>query len=164
MSKESSPDSRKVSGLRLIAIGKIVKAVLFTGIGFGLFRSINSDLGETARKLAVHLRIDPERHFVRLFLEKVANVDPRRVRTFGLISCLYAVELYIRGGSACGSTTAWAKYMVVIATGFFLPEEAYACIKHFSWERLGFLFLNLAVLIYVIWVLCRKKAGAAKPS
>ena len=163
MSNESSPDPRKLSGLRLIAIGKIAKAVLFTGIGFGLFRSINSDLGETARKLAVHLRIDPERHFVRLFLEKVAKVDPRRIRTFGLISFLYAAELYIEG-VGLWLNQAWAKYLVVIATGFFLPEEAYACLKHFSWERLGFLFLNLVVLIYVIRVLRRKNPIQTKPS
>ena len=157
MSSPSVPPEKE-TGLRLIAAAKIAKAVLFTGIGFGLFRSINSDLGETARKLAVHLRIDPESHYMRLFLERVANVNPRSLRTYGVISCLFALELYVEG-VGLWLNQAWAKYMVVIATGFFVPEEAYGCIRHFSWERIAFLGLNLAVFIYVIWLLCRKKRG-----
>ena len=157
MSNQGPDAPRKVTGLRLIAAAKIAKAVLFTGLGFGLFRSINSDLGETARKLALHLRIDPESHFMRLFLEKVANVTPKSLRTYGVISFLFALELYIEG-VGLWLNQGWAKYMVVVATGFFLPVEASACIRHFSWERISFLLLNLAVLVYVIWVLCRKKA------
>jgi len=163
VSNQSSPRVRKVPGLRLIAVIKFAKAVLFTGIGFGLFRSINKDFGESARVLAVHLRIDPENHFVRLFLEKVANVDPKMVREFGLFSFLYAAELYIEG-IGLWLNQAWAKYLVLVATGFFLPEEAYACMQRFSWERLAFLIINLAVLIYVISVLWRQPPARRDPA
>lgn len=161
MSPSNAPPEKE-TGLRLIAVAKIAKAVLFTGIGIGLFRSLNSDLGETARKLAIHLRIDPESHIMRLFLEKVAKVNPKSLRTYGLISYLFALELYVEG-IGLWLNQAWAKYMVVIATGFFLPEEAYGCIRHFSWERVGFLALNLVVLLYVIWILCRKKRRRKGP-
>jgi uncharacterized membrane protein (DUF2068 family) len=144
------------SGLKLIAVLKIAKAVLITGLAVGFFRAIDADLGETLRNLTVKLRIDPENHLIRLALEKLKLINPKQFHTFGVLSLFYASELYIEG-IGLWFNQAWAKYLVVIATGFFIPEEGYACIHHFSWGRFSIHLLNIAVLIYVIIVLCRKK-------
>lgn len=146
----------KNPGLRVIAIIKIAKGVLITGIAFGFFSSIDRDLGRTIRTLSYHLRIDPENHFIRLILEKVAKIEPHTLRTFGLVSLLYAAELYIEG-IGLWLNQSWAEYMLVIATGFFVPEEAYACFKLFSWERFGLLVVNLILLVYVARVIWRKR-------
>ena len=45
----------------------------------------------------------------------------------------------------------------MIATGFFIPEEAYFCLKHFDWERITLLALNVVVLVYVLRVLWAQK-------
>lgn len=157
MDNVSAASPGKITGLRLIAVIKIAKGVLLTGVGLGLFRAINHDLGETTRKVAVHLRIDPENHIFRIILEKVTNIAPHTLRTFGLISLLYATELYVEG-VGLWLNQAWAKYLVVIATALFVPEEIRACFIAFSWERLGLLAVNIGVLFYVIWVLWRPKA------
>jgi len=141
-----------LKGLRLIAIIKIVKGVLLTGVALGLFRSINRDLGETVRQITYNLRIDPENHFIRLLLEKITHIEPKTFRTFGLISLFYAAELYVEG-VGLWLNQRWAEYVLLIATGFFIPEEAYFCIQHFDLWRLSLLVVNVAVLVYVIWVL-----------
>jgi len=158
---DSSAPPRKITGLRLIAAIKIAKGVLLTGIGLGLFRAIDHDLGETTRKVALHLRIDPENHMFRIILEKATNIEPHTLRTFGLISLLYAAELYVEG-VGLWLNQAWAKYLVVIATALFVPEEVRACFIAFSWERAGLLAVNIAVLFYVIWVLWRPKVPEVK--
>jgi len=159
--KTAAPDSSTAtkpqdSGLKLIAVLKIAKALLITGLAVGFFRAIDADLGETLRNLTIRLRIDPENHLIRLLLEKLKLIDPKRFHTFGVLSLLYASELYIEG-VGLWFNQAWAKYLVVIATGFFIPEEGYACIQHFSWGRFSILLINIAVLVYVIMVLCQKK-------
>jgi uncharacterized membrane protein (DUF2068 family) len=144
------------TGLRVIALIKVAKGLLLTGIAFGFFRSINHDLGETMRKVAFHLRIDPENRIFRVVLEKVANVSPKTLRTFGVISLLFAAELFAEG-VGLWLNQAWAKYLVVVATAVFIPEEIRACILGFRWEKLGILGINLAVLLYVVWVLGRRR-------
>jgi uncharacterized membrane protein (DUF2068 family) len=153
---EAASHHRKNTGLRVIAGIKFAKALLLTGIGLGFFRAINHDLGETTRKAAYHLRIDPENRIFRIILEKVTDIDPKTLRTFGLISVVFAAELYVES-IGLWLDQAWAKYLVVIATAIFVPEEVGACFKNFTLERAGLLIVNLAVLFYVIFILSRPK-------
>jgi len=140
----------------VIALIKIAKALLLTGLAFGFFRSIDRDLGETVRLITFHLRIDPENSVVRVLLERIANINPHTLRTIGLISFVYAGELYIEG-IGLWLNQAWAEYMLILATGGFLPFEARACIVDFSWERLILILLNLVALLYVVWVIWYQK-------
>lgn len=158
------PDPAKAAaphdtGLQLIAIIKMVKGVLLLGIALGVFHMLNSDITDTVRKLAIHLRIDPENHVLQVLLEKLTDLKPRELRNFGFISLFYSADLFAEGIGLWLNQT-WAKYLLVIATGLFVPEEAYACIHHFTWERLLLLFLNIAVLAYVAQFLWRKHPPA----
>ncbi len=139
-----------LGGLRVIAVIKIAKGVLLTGLSFGIFRSINRDLAETVRHITFNLKIDPENHFVRLILEKLGSMDHRLLRTVGWISLFYAAMLYVEGvGLWLGQ--AWAEYLLLVATGLFIPEEAYACLSKFDRWRLGLLAVNMAVFLFVAW-------------
>ena len=142
--------------MRIIAAVKFVKALLLTGLSLGLFRSINHDLGESMRTIAAHLRIDPENRIFRAVLVRVTDVSPRTLRTYGLITLLFAAELYVEGVGLWLNQT-WAKYIVVIATAVFIPEEARACAAGITWEKAGVLVVNAAVFIYVCRMLLRRK-------
>jgi uncharacterized membrane protein (DUF2068 family) len=156
----AAPPRQKNAGLRVIALIKIGKGLLLTGIGLGFFHSINHDLGETMRKIAYHLRIDPENRMFRLLIEKIADISPKTLRTYGLVSLLFAAELFAEG-VGLWLNQAWAKYLVVVATAAFIPEEIRACIAGFRWEKLGILAVNLAVLIYVVILLGWRRRPAA---
>ena len=93
---------------------------------------------------------------VRLLLEKIANINPHTLRTIGLITFGYAGELYVEG-VGLWLNQAWAKYLLIAATGSFLPLETRSCIVNFSWERLVLIFLNLVALLYVVWVIWYQK-------
>lgn len=162
MPDSATPPHPKDTGLQLIAIIKMVKGVLLLGIALGVFHMLNRDVAESVRKLAIHLRIDPENHIVQLLLEKLTNLQPRALRNFGFISLFYSADLFAEGVGLWLNQT-WAKYLLVIATGLFVPEEAYACVRHFTWERLLLLFLNIAVLAYVAQFLCRKHPPQTLP-
>jgi uncharacterized membrane protein (DUF2068 family) len=145
---------REFAGLRVIAGLKFAKGLLLVGIGFGAMHLINRDLGEEVRDLAANLRIDPENREVQLILEKIANLQPYALRNFSLVSFLFAADMFAEGVGLWLNKT-WAKYLLVIATGSFLPYEAYLSIRMPGWNRVLLLLANLAVLIYVVrlmWV------------
>jgi uncharacterized membrane protein (DUF2068 family) len=148
-------------GLRMIAAVKLFKGVMLLGIGLGLFGLVNRDVAELAQKLTDRLNIDPENHYVRLFMENVVNIQPDTLRHFGLWSLFYSVIL-LTEGTGLWLNLRWAKYMVIVSTGAFVPEEIYWCAHKFGWFKLGVLVLNIAILIYIIHlVLQREKAEEA---
>jgi uncharacterized membrane protein (DUF2068 family) len=146
--------------LRLIAAVKLFKGVLLLGLGLGLFALVNSDLDEVAQKLTERLNIDPENHYVRVFLENVANIQPHTLRHFGMWSLIYSTIL-LTEGIGLWLNLQWAKYMVIVSTGAFVPEEVYLCLHKFNWFKLGVLALNIAILIYIILLVVRREKAEA---
>jgi uncharacterized membrane protein (DUF2068 family) len=135
----------RLTGLRLIAVAKIAKGFLLLGLGFGAWRAINANLGDLIRQATEQLRIDPENRYVRIAIERVANVDPRQIRNFGFLSFLFAADLFVEGIGLWMNKT-WAKYLVLVATGGFVPLEAYACVQHATLLRWVILAANVAVV------------------
>ncbi len=146
--------------LRFIAIIKLAKGLLVVAIGLGAFRLINRDLAESARALTMHLRIDPENHYARRFIEKVAKINASQLRHYGIVSFFFAAELFTEGIGLWLNQT-WAKYMVLVGTGFFIPFEAYVCVRNFTWEHLLLFAVNLAVVAYVAWCIRRDRRATA---
>lgn len=162
--KNTMPRSPAASPtLRFIAITKLVKGILVAAIGLGAFRLINKDLAEEARNLTMHLRIDPENHYARRVIEKVANIDASHLRAYGLVSFFFAAELFTEG-IGLWLNQDWAKYMVLVGTGFFIPFEAYACIRHFSLEHLLLFAVNVAVVLYVAAIVRREHQRPSAPA
>jgi uncharacterized membrane protein (DUF2068 family) len=143
-------------GLRIIAAVKLFKGVLLFCISFGLFGLVNRDLAELAQKLTVALNVDPENHYVRLFLQDVVKIQPQTLRRVGLWSLVYSSILLIEG-TGLWLNKHWAKYLTIVATGAFVPEEIYACVRRFNWLKLGALALNLVILLYIIQLVWRRE-------
>ncbi|HXC02431.1 MAG TPA: DUF2127 domain-containing protein [Opitutaceae bacterium] len=143
-------------GLRIIASVKLFKGIMLLGIGLGFFALVNRDLDDLAQKLTDRLNIDPENHYARVFLENVANIQPDTLRHFGLWSLIYSVIL-LTEGTGLWLNLRWAKYLVIVSTGAFVPEEIYMCVHKFNWFKLGVLVLNVAILIYIILLVVRRE-------
>jgi uncharacterized membrane protein (DUF2068 family) len=143
-------------GLRLIAAVKLFKGVMLLGIGLGLFALVNRDLDEIAQKLTDRLNIDPENHYARVFLENVANIQPHTLWHFGIWSLVYSAIL-LTEGIGLWLNLRWAKYLVIVSTGAFVPEEIYMCVHRFNWFKLGVLVLNVAILAYIILLVVRRE-------
>ncbi|HWZ96075.1 MAG TPA: DUF2127 domain-containing protein [Opitutaceae bacterium] len=146
-------------GLRVIAAVKLFKGTMLLGISLGLFGLVNRDLAETAQNLTVALNVDPENHYVRLFLQNVANIQPHTLRHFGLWSLVYSAIL-LTEGIGLWLNLRWAKYLVILSTGAFVPEEVYLCMHRFTWFKFGVLALNIAILLYIIQLVLRREKAA----
>jgi uncharacterized membrane protein (DUF2068 family) len=147
---------RRDSGLLLIGLFKLGKAILFFGIGAGALHFIHKDLGDAIIRLATALRFDPESRLISMAMAKVDLIDHHRLREISIATFGYsALALTECIGLMLEKT--WAEYLTLGLTISFLPWELYELARRPSWFRLGLLLINLLVLAYLLWLLRRRK-------
>ena len=144
------------SGLLLIGLFKMVKAVFFFCVGIGAMHLLHKDLSDEVMRLATALRFDPESRVVSLLLDKVDLIDPHRLREIGFATFAYSA-LALTEGTGLLLKKVWAEYLTLVLTISFLPWELYELARRPSWFRFGLLVINLAVLWYLVWLLKRKQ-------
>lgn len=142
--------------LRLIAIFKLVKAVallLLAITAFGLVRQ--ADLDIFAGWIA-HLPIQNGHGFVVRALDSLLELGPRRFVAIGIAACVYATLFTVEGWGLWRGKR-WAEYLTVIATASLIPLEAWEIHVGFTWTKVGALVVNVAIVIYLIYVLRDRK-------
>jgi uncharacterized membrane protein (DUF2068 family) len=136
----------------IIAIGifKLVQAALFILLGFGAIRLLHRDLIGVTEHFILAMRFNPEGHFVSLVLEKVAMIDPHRLREIS--AAIFAIAaLDIIEGTGLVLEQAWAEFVTLILTASFLPWEFFEVFRRASWIRVGLTVINLAVVVYLLY-------------
>jgi uncharacterized membrane protein (DUF2068 family) len=153
LTKHSHPDRNRW----LIAIGvlKLLKAVLFVSMGFGVIRLVHRDIADVLLRATLALRFDPENRFVNVLLEKSAMLSPHRLKEISLALFLYAA-LDVIEGTGLVLEKGWAEYFTLILTGSFLPWEFYEIIRHVTMFKIVLTVLNLLVFIYLAYVVNEK--------
>ncbi len=134
----------------VIAIGviKLVKAALFILLGIGAIKLLHSDLVDVVTRFIVGLRFDPEGRFVNLILEKVALINPHRLKLISFAIFAYAALDIIEGTGLVLRKT-WAEYVTLILTASFLPWEMFEIFHHVTWLKIVLTLLNIAVVVYL---------------
>jgi len=136
--------------LVLIGVLKLLKALLFILLGVGALHLLHKDLVDALMDVIVALRFDPENRFVNLVLEKVALLDPHRLREISIaIFCYAALDIIEGAGLALEKT--WAEYLTLILTASFLPWELFEIIRHVTSWKVVLLLLNTLVVIYLVF-------------
>ena len=77
-------------GLLLIAVYKLLNALLFIAIGIGAQRLLHRDIADQIELLARHLRFNPESHLVNFILEKASLINDPLLRRIGFVAFSYA--------------------------------------------------------------------------
>ena len=143
------------SGLMLIGLFKLAKAIFFFCIGAGAVHLLHKDVGDEVTRLALRLRFDPESRLVALLLQKADLIDAHRLRQISVGTFGYSA-LALTEGIGLLLEKVWAEYLTLILTVSFLPWELFELFRKPDWFRLSLLIINLAVLAYLVWLLRRK--------
>jgi len=152
-SKNPFPESPPF--LRIIAVVKLAKGVALAGVALGLFSIVHRDLDVLAQKFIEFMRISPENHYAKLLLEKAGVIEPHSIIRAGIATAFYAAILLSEGvGLWLGA--AWAEYVVVVTTGFFVPEEIISMIHGPSMTKGLVIAVNAAILAYVVAIVLRR--------
>jgi uncharacterized membrane protein (DUF2068 family) len=150
--------------LILIAIFKLVQAVLFVAVGVGAFRLLHKDIGDMLERMVYHLRFNPEGRFVNFVLDKASLLNDKMLRRIGLAFFCYAA-LDLLEGTGLYLEKVWAEYFTLAITASFLPFEIYEVFLKLTWIRVSLLIINALVLVYLaklIWE--RQRSSPARVS
>ncbi len=146
-------------GLLLIGLFKLGKALFFLCIGAGALHFLHKDLGDTLLRLATSLGRDPESRLVEMMMAKVDLIDHHRLRQISMFSIGYA-GVALTEGVGLMLEKVWAEYLTLGLTISFLPWELYELVREATWFRAGLLLINLLVLLYLVWLLRRRRGPA----
>lgn len=140
--------SNRNQWLIAIAVLKLVKAVLFISMGFGVIRLLHKDLADTLLHITTALGFDPENRAVNVLLDKLSSLDPYHLKVISFALFMYAGLDVIEGyGLILGKI--WAEYFTLILTASFLPWELYEIIRHVTILKVVLTLLNVFVVIYL---------------
>ncbi|MGC1364035.1 MAG: DUF2127 domain-containing protein [Silvibacterium sp.] len=136
----------------LVVIGgfKLIEAALFVLLGVGVIRMLHKDLVDEVARLLAALQFDSEGRLTSLFLDKVALINPHRLKLIGAAVFAHAA-LDILEGVGLILRKIWAEFVTLGVSILFLPLEFFEIARHVTWVRVGITVVNVAVVIYLIF-------------
>lgn len=142
-----SADNRLI---RLIALFKLLKAVLLVAVGMSALHLLHKDVAGVIEHWVKVLGLDPGNRYVDKALQKAANFTPDRIRSFGVVSFVYA-GLFLTEGTGLWRVKRWAEWFSVIITSSLVPFEIYEIYRHPTTLKFVALLVNLALVAYLLY-------------
>ncbi len=149
------------SGLFLIGLFKLGKAVFFLGVSLGALHFVHHDLPSTVDRIMHELHFDPEGNVVDLITDRVAQITHHKLRLISMGTSLYAA---LCTTEAYGLLTrkVWAEFVTLWLSVSFIPWELYELARRPSLWPLSILLTNILVVAYLLWMLRRKKTRRSR--
>ncbi len=151
--------SRKGGGgaLLAIAIFKWTKGAILLAMTFGAISLFGKDVGAQAEHWLDLARIDPDNRYIAAMLQRLDVVHTHELKELTFLTGFYAA-LFLTEGTGLALRKRWAEYLTIVATGLFIPLEIYELWKQVTMVRGLLLSVNVAVLVFLIWVVRIKQS------
>jgi uncharacterized membrane protein (DUF2068 family) len=146
-SKKSSDDNRLV---RLIALFKLLKAVLLIAVGMSALHLLHKDVTSVGEHWVKTLGLNPGNRYVGRALQKFANLTPQKIKSLGIVSFIYA-GLFLTEGIGLWMVKRWAEWFSVIITTSLVPIEIYEIYRHPNAIKCLVLIANIAAVVYLVY-------------
>ena len=152
--------------LRLIAVDKAFRFLLFTALTVGVFLIAANETGvrDLYYRLLADFRGNGElpQHGLLHEIDRLLNLRTGTLELVGLGLAAYAL---LQATEAVGLWMArrWAEYLTFVATGLFVPLEVWELTVSQTPLKVAALLINLAILAYLLWAkrLFGVRGGAA---
>lgn len=135
--------------LVLIALYKLMQALLFALIGLGARHLLHKDAGDELAALADHLRFNPESRLVNFVLDKAELLNDPLLRRIGVVAFSYSAVSMLEG-IGLYLEKIWAEYLTLAITASFLPWEIFEIVRRLTVIRVSLLGANLLVFFYLL--------------
>ncbi len=142
--------------LVLIAIYKLLQALLFIAIGVGALRLLHKDVGDMFATFADRLRFNPESRFVNFILDEASLLNDPLLRRIGAAAFCYAA-LGLAEGIGLYLEKAWGEILTLFITASFLPWEAVEAVRRITWIRFSLFTINILVFFYLLEVIAEER-------
>ena len=156
--RAQSSTGRRDAGIWLIALFKLVKALLLLAVGLGLAALLHKDVEATVHHWASVLWVGRESRWVEELLAKLTALDRKQLIITEAGTLVYSALLFTEGVGLL-MRKRWAEYLTVIITASYIPFEVYATMRRFAAARTVILAINIAVVWYLV-IRLRGERGA----
>ena len=151
------PSSRPI-GIFLIALFKLIKGALFVVLAISALKLLDRDIADI---FWVWI-IDIENRFVQNIFMRLDLIDNRMLEEISTVTVVMA-GLFFTEGLGLLFQKRWAEYLAVFETGLFIPLEIYEFVRHTTVTKISLLGINIAVVMYLLYVLIRKSSVKTSP-
>jgi uncharacterized membrane protein (DUF2068 family) len=147
--------------LRSIAFFEAIKGALVLAAACGLLSLRNTDLHAATDAFLLKHGINPERHYMRLFIESVAKATNHHVGEIAALGFAYAAVRFVEGYGLWREKH-WAEWFAVVSAGLYLPLELTHFGRHPSIFNAGVILVNMVIILYLATLLGQQRAGRAR--
>jgi uncharacterized membrane protein (DUF2068 family) len=143
--------------LPVLAVERMLRAVLLAGIGLILLTHTHTDWTDLARRFAEQVGLDPSRSETGRLISRLTGFGPRQAQRDGAIAIAYGA-LEAAEGYGLLRRRSWGEYLTVVSTAVLLIPEIQELLKHPTSLKVGGLALNVVIVIYLIIRLVQRRA------
>ena len=136
-------------GLGVIALFKLAKGLVLLFVGASLLRFVDPEIATALTPVVDLLHLHGHSRILHSLLLRITGGSVHQAVLVASASLLYAVLLMIEGFGLWVEAS-WAAYMTVISSSIFLPVEFYEVLRHPSMLHVTVLFINIAVVGYLV--------------
>jgi uncharacterized membrane protein (DUF2068 family) len=148
------PAPARLDGLRIIALLKYGKALLFLATTYGVDRLLDPATVERLRNFTASVTDRVDRRLLERALTWVQGLDANRMHLVIAATTLYAVLAGVEG-TGLWLRRSWGQWFTVTATASLMPFELWEWFQRGSGHRLP-ITVTLLVNALIVWYLVRR--------
>jgi uncharacterized membrane protein (DUF2068 family) len=138
--------------LQVVAMLEFFKGTFVVLMGLCALALVHKDVWLYAESLLAVLHVNTDRRSAQLFLDVADNVTDARLWAAARIAFAYAALRFTEAYGLWKART-WAEWVALVSGTLLLPVEIRELMRGITWLRSALLIGNLAVVIYMIYVI-----------
>jgi uncharacterized membrane protein (DUF2068 family) len=147
--------------LRAVASLELIKGLIVLAGGFGILMLTHKDPGDVADWFLTVLHISPDHHFAQVFLDWADTLTETKLWVVAGAAAVYSTLRFIEA-YGLWKARAWAEWIALVSGTLYLPFEIYKVMQNRNLFHVGVLAVNLAVVVYMAYVLLDARASRAR--
>lgn len=136
--------------IRLIALFKLLKAVLLITVGLGVLHLLHTDVASVLAHWVKVLGLDPGGRYIDRVLQEAVALTPSTIKGLGVGSFFYAA-LFLTEGIGLWLLKRWAEWFTVIVTSSLVPVEIYEIFRRPTVLKVLLLIVNIGVAGFLLY-------------
>ena len=141
-----------LQALRSIATFELAKGLVVVLAAVAVLFLVGQDPGDVADGLLRLLHISPDGHFAQVFLDWADTLTDAKLWAVAGGALAYSTLRFLEA-YGLWYARAWAAWIALISGSLYLPYEIYKLIHRQSLLHVSVLVINLAIVIYMAYLL-----------
>jgi uncharacterized membrane protein (DUF2068 family) len=156
---------RQLKALRAVASVEFLKGLIVLLAGFGVLSLVHRDAWDVAESFLEWLHISPDTHYAQVFLNLADQVTDTKLWGVAVGALAYSSLRFLEA-YGLWRERAWAEWLALVSGAIYLPFEIYELARRPDWIRLGIFVVNLAVVVYMVFlrIQARDRARTSLPA